>query len=64
MKQTFILRFSSQSPSPTPIRSTITSAKPTQYASVKVEITRAIVDRPIQKRRRYLDVEESDKAPT
>lgn len=38
-------------------------ANSSQYASEKVEITSAMVERTIQKRRLYFEEEESDKAP-
>ena len=38
-------------------------ASPSQYASVSIETTNAMVDTMIQKRLRYLDVDESDNAP-
>lgn len=60
---TFLFRRSSQSPAPTPSKSTSIAANSVQYASVKVDTTRAAVDIMIQNLRRYLDEEESDKAP-
>lgn len=55
--------FGSQSPAP--IRNTFTKkeAISSQYASVRVDATRAAVERATQYRRRYLDVDESEIAP-
>ena len=54
---------SSQSPEPTAKMSTQNLARGTQYANVRVEITKATVERIIQNRLRYFEVDESETAP-
>lgn len=60
---TALLYFGSQLPALLPRRSTKKAAISRQYAIVRVETTRANVDRTIQNLRRYLDVDASDMAP-